>query len=98
MYVIDPRNRNDALLAAIGLLLLAALLFVNHAAGQASAYSDDAAIVHVVQSGETLWSIAEEHYPDRDPRRVIEAIAKLNPSALGVLHPGDEINVPRRVK
>ena len=92
-----PRRNND-LLAAIGLLLLAALLLVNHAAGQASPYPDDSVIIHVVQPRDTLWGLAEEHFPDRDPRRVIDAIERLNPGVSRGLRVGDEIRVPRRVK
>lgn len=32
-------------------------------------------IVHIVQPGESLWSIAAEVAPNRDPREVVDALA-----------------------
>ncbi len=37
--------------------------------------------VHVVQPGDTLWSIAATVAPDADPRSVVDALVDLNGSA-----------------
>lgn len=47
---------------------------------------------HLVNIGDTLWSIAQRYRPDEDPRRVIWEIQQDN--GIGsVIHPGDIIRV-----
>jgi LysM repeat protein len=47
-----------------------------------------------VAPGDTLWSIAEQAAPDRDPRDVIEEIRQLNDMQGGVLPIGVVLRVP----
>lgn len=47
-----------------------------------------------VDRGDTLWAIAQEYSPDRDPRAVIEEIREVNGLAEGVLPVGLVLQVP----
>lgn len=47
-----------------------------------------------VDRGDTLWAIATEYSPDRDPRAVIDEIREVNGLAEGVLPVGLVIQVP----
>lgn len=48
---------------------------------------------YVVQPGDTLWSIAQDHAPNSDPRRTVEAIRTLN--RIGPeIRPGQQIFLP----
>ena len=49
---------------------------------------------HVVERGETLWSIAVLLQPDRDPRDVVFEIAETNGVDPGSLVPGQELVIP----
>jgi LysM repeat protein len=49
-----------------------------------------------VQTGDTLWRIANTHVPDADTRDSIHAIAQNNPNSLddaGKIHPGDTLSI-----
>ncbi len=46
-------------------------------------------VVHVVQPGDTLWSIAEALAPDRDPREVVDLLRDARDS--DTLVPGETI-------
>lgn len=49
----------------------------------------------IVYSGDTLWSIALEIAPDKDPREVVFLIRKLNqPTDLTIIYHGQTILVP----
>jgi Tfp pilus assembly protein FimV len=50
--------------------------------------------IHVVRAGETLWSIATDHDPTRDPREVVQAIAAANALDPAGLVPGQQIVLP----
>lgn len=54
--------------------------------------------VYVVRPGDTLWSIAREHYPDADPRAAVYAIRQLNDVDPGRLRPGDVLMMPKEVR
>jgi nucleoid-associated protein YgaU len=49
---------------------------------------------HVVAPGDTLWSIARDLEPSRDPRDVVFEIAKANGVDPGSLLPGQELVIP----
>ncbi|MHB8507744.1 MAG: LysM peptidoglycan-binding domain-containing protein [Candidatus Dormibacteria bacterium] len=49
-----------------------------------------------VQPGETLFSIAQDRYPEDDPRSRVADIVKLNHLGDQVLHPGETLLVPAR--
>jgi LysM repeat protein len=54
----------------------------------------DASDRYVVQSGDTLWSIAVRRAPGSDPRRVVQAIVDANQVDPGTLAPGQVLVVP----
>jgi hypothetical protein len=49
----------------------------------------------VVAPGETLWDIARESAPGVDPRTTVARIMRFNALTSAVVHPGQEIAVPR---
>ena len=49
---------------------------------------------HVVTPGDTLWSIARDLEPSRDPRDVVFEIAEANGVDPGSLTPGQELVIP----
>jgi hypothetical protein len=64
----------------------------------ANALGDDPAAsrsrIHVVQAGETLWSIAHDAAPADDPRPLIQAIEEANDLTAADLVPGLSLRVP----
>jgi len=48
----------------------------------------------VVQPGDTLWSIAAEHYPSSDVRARVEAIERANGLHSPVLQIGETLKLP----
>jgi hypothetical protein len=69
--------------------------------GQAPAAGDDTVeldaapvgeAVHIVQPGDTLWTIARDLAPGADPRPVVDALVAANGS--GPLEVGDRIALP----
>ena len=70
-------------------LLTAYLLY----AGTGSA--DLAPVFHTVEPGDTLWSIATEHYPpSEDPRARVEAIRQENGLEGYGIRPGMRLELP----
>jgi nucleoid-associated protein YgaU len=49
---------------------------------------------YVVQSGDTLWSIAVSRAPGSDPRPIVQAIADANRVDAGSLVPGQVLVIP----
>lgn len=47
-----------------------------------------------VATGESLWSIAEEVAPDRDPRDVVDAIVRLNALEGASVWAGQKLSIP----
>ena len=48
-----------------------------------------------IAPGDTLWHIARDNYPDRDPRDAVHAIRQLNPGIdPGALQVGQAILIP----
>jgi LysM repeat protein len=48
----------------------------------------------VVQPGQTLWSIAVQHYPQSDPRAAIAAIESANHLPGAAITPGERLLLP----
>lgn len=48
----------------------------------------------VVQPGQTLWSIAVQHYPQSDPRAAITAIESANHLKGAAIMPGERLLLP----
>lgn len=49
-----------------------------------------------VQTGDTIWGIAEAYVPDVDPRETVHTIVQNNPAAIdhnGDIHPGHTLSV-----
>ncbi|MBA2282449.1 MAG: LysM peptidoglycan-binding domain-containing protein [Acidimicrobiia bacterium] len=78
-------------IAALALALVTTLIGPTEAA---PAPAPVAVVTHVVQPGDTLWSIANDLAPGRDLRPVVDALAAANGGA--VLVPGQRIvvNIP----
>jgi LysM repeat protein len=49
--------------------------------------------IYIVESGDTLWSIAKKTSPDEDPRKVVYEIRKVN-GITPIIQLGQEILVP----
>jgi nucleoid-associated protein YgaU len=50
---------------------------------------------HQVQPGETLWQIAKEYYPKRDPREVVWEIRKINQMKSATIYPYEVLKLPK---
>lgn len=48
----------------------------------------------VVQPGQTLWSLAVQHYPQSDPRAAIAAIESANHLRGAAITPGERLLLP----
>lgn len=84
--------------------LLAGSVFGYWLRGDVEAYNRDMVAVGEVQPpravgirpGDTLWGIAEEHYPGEHTGRVVDEIRRLNPDLNpGRLRHGQWIDLPR---
>ena len=49
-----------------------------------------------VQSGDSLWSVAERIAPNADPRDVIADVVSLNGLESAVVSPGQQLAVPTK--
>jgi LysM repeat protein len=77
----------------LGVLLAATLSAYLLFAGTGSA--DPAPVSHTVEAGDTLWSIATEHYPpSEDPRATVEAIRRENGLEGYGIRPGMRLELP----
>lgn len=63
-------------------------------ASPAPAHRPPSTVTHVVRPGDSLWSIAAEVAPDRDPRDVVDALQSTRQGA--ALIPGEQIVWPTR--
>ncbi|WP_222195449.1 LysM peptidoglycan-binding domain-containing protein [Modestobacter italicus] len=79
---------------AIGLSIAAATVVVVELGGDHGGLRLAGSSTVVVQSGDTLWSIARDVAPEEDPRAVVDAIVELNGlDSVGLL-PGAELQLP----
>ncbi len=78
------------------LLMVGAVLSVLVAAGTQAVHGQQPAgyALVTVRSGDSLWSIAAERYPQSDPRQEVGEIMRLNHLADAVVYPGEELKVP----
>ena len=97
--------RRRRLAVLVGLVVVVALLWTvadaatglldpqrDGTASPAAAIDSTPAPTHVVQPGETLWAIAQQIAPNRDPRAVVDELVRLNGSA--ALTPGQRLVLP----
>lgn len=88
----------------VPLILLAALIlslsgFLNapaKAAESASELAPTPGVSVTVQPGESLWAIAGEVAPERDPRDVVADIVQLNNLGAARVMPGQQLFVPSK--
>lgn len=79
-------------------LIVGALVFALNGGG-ALASGDQAHVQFqyvTVESGQSLWSIAEKVAPSADPRDVIADIVSLNQLDTAVVSPGQQLAIPAR--
>lgn len=81
------------LLSVVTLLLI--LIAAGGASADASATAGGPATASVVvQSGDSLWTIAKSLQPNGDPRSMMQTLAELNGLEGGQLIPGQQLIVP----
>ena len=78
----------------IGALFVAAVLsFALYAGGGAGA--EPPSVLYTVSPGDTLWSVATEHYPpSEDPRVAVEVIRQANDLPDARIYPGMRLELP----
>jgi len=77
------------MLACVALLLIARL----SASPSSGTAARPVARVVTVQPGDTLWSIAEQVQPGRDPRQVVDQLRRVNRLHSVALTPGQTLKV-----
>jgi len=86
-------RRRRRLLGSMGVAAVGWLALHGHAANQAT--QPVARHVYVVRNGDTLWSIAGRVAGEsRDPRPVVDQIARANGITAGDLVPGQTLEIP----
>lgn len=78
----------------IGALFVAAVLaFALYSGGGAGA--EPPSVFYTVSPGDTLWSVATEHYtPSEDPRVAVEVIREANDLSGARIYPGMRLELP----
>lgn len=80
-------------LAVAALILLGAFLTSQAHAGESAPTSSSTIDVNVTP-GETLWDLAVQYAPERDPRDVVAEMVELNDLHGSVVQAGQSISVP----
>ncbi len=92
---LTQRGRLVLLLVALALGLLMLTLLGGRAESMSEAQQPSAMQTVVVEPGQTLWDIATDVAPDRDPRDVIDDIVDLNAlSDAGSVVAGQSLYLP----
>lgn len=89
-YILRNKSRFFAFITIA--LVLSATLF---ASTRAYGYQDVKYTVLTVREGDTLWSIASEHFKEGDIRKHIYDIKKLNKLTTSEIYAGTELIIPR---
>lgn len=80
------------MLKRLGLLLLLSLLLLAIFSSTAkTTYTET--VTHIVASNETLWSIAKKYNHNKDIRRVVDEMRKIN-NCSALIRIGQELEVP----
>ncbi|MDQ4502666.1 LysM peptidoglycan-binding domain-containing protein [Sinomonas sp. ASV322] len=94
-------RRGRFVLIAMPMFIVSVLLLVGLAAFMSPAHAGDTAPARIdavqvtVQQGQSLWSVAAQYAPDRDPRVVISEIVDLNGLDSTRVQPGQQLMVPK---
>jgi LysM repeat protein len=88
-------TRRGRVVSLIGLLLLGTVLVVLAAAPGQAADPTRSFPTAVVESGDTLWSVAARTAPGRDRFQIIDEIRRLNGLTDYTVHPGQRLILPR---
>ena len=92
MYKKIPKFRRIVRIYAIGLLVW---VLIGTACIGAAHKSDEVYVHHMVQEGDTVWSIAAEQYGDEaDIRLMVHRIEKINGIKDSSIYPGQIIKLP----
>jgi len=85
-------------LAALPLVIGALVFALNGGGAVATSEQTHVSFQHVtVESGDSLWTVAERLAPSADPRDVIADLVQLNGlDASGVVSPGQQLAVPTK--
>jgi hypothetical protein len=84
-------------LAALPLVIGALVFALNGGGAVATSEQTHVAFQHVtIESGDSLWSVAERIAPSADPRDVIADLVQLNGLDSGVVSPGQQLAVPTK--
>lgn len=67
-----------AVVAVVGVQVVSMVVTAFTVPGAAGAASIDTSVPYVVQSGDSLWAVAERVAPTSDPREVVDQIVQLN--------------------
>src|SRR6186997_380479 len=87
---VDPMR---ARVLAIGLVVAVFLLVAPGLARGDGPDRPAPRVTYVVEPGDTLWSIARQVAPGRDPRPVVDGLIKAN-DLRGGLQAGQELSIP----
>ena len=98
LYTGDPYKKTYRLIWAILLLLFIIAMYQNNMPKtSANSATNQLYIEHVVQSGETLWSIATQLRPDADPREIVWEIQESS-GCTAMIRVGQVVLVPVKAK
>ncbi|MBM7782760.1 LysM peptidoglycan-binding domain-containing protein [Arthrobacter tumbae] len=93
-------RRGWVVLLALPLAVLAAALLIiaSFFTSQAQAAETVSGVTDTIRvsvtSGETLWALAAEYAPERDPRAVVEDIVELNALGSSTVQAGQTLHIP----
>jgi hypothetical protein len=90
------RGRAVLTVAVLTPLVVSALLIALNGGGASASFEGaDAAFQYVtVESGETLWQLAQEVAPRSDPREVIDQFVQFNQLGSPDVYAGQELAIP----
>jgi nucleoid-associated protein YgaU len=91
---LTPRGRGIALLVLLAAIFCLGLAFGSKASGADEAPPPVDHPTVVVQPGQTLWGIAREIAPQRDPRSTIAEIRRLNALPTAEITSGQVLRLP----
>lgn len=76
------------IILGLGLMVIAAALYPTRHTNYGTT------VLHVVAPTETLWGIAEQYNPHKDPREVIYDMRAINDGLQSIIYAGQLLQVP----